>query len=59
MKSLKPAFISGAIALLLSANVYAQQNVAPTADAKPAMTAEQRAKSDEDSNKKAEEWVAS
>ena len=59
MKSLKPAFISGAIALLFSANVYAQQSTAPATDTKPAMTAEQRAKSDEDSDKKAEEWVTS
>jgi len=59
MKSLKPAFISGAIALLFSANVYAQQGTAQAADTKPAITAEQRAKSDEDSDKKAEEWVTS
>lgn len=59
MKNLKPAFISGAIAMLFAANVYAQQGTAPAADNKPAMTAEQRAKSDEDANKKAEEWVTS
>jgi hypothetical protein len=59
MKDFKPIFISGAIALLFSANVYAQQGAAPAANAKPARTAEQRAKSDEDSNKKAEEWVTS
>ncbi|WP_345953446.1 DUF3826 domain-containing protein [Mucilaginibacter sp. PAMB04168] len=57
MKSFKPLFISGAAALLFTVNTYAQQGTS-AADAKPAMTAEQRAKSDEDSNKKASEWVA-
>jgi len=59
MKSIKPVFISGAIALLFAANVYAQQSGVPATDVKPTMTAEQRTKADEEVNKRAEEWVAS
>ncbi|MVN90060.1 DUF3826 domain-containing protein [Mucilaginibacter aquatilis] len=44
-----------AAATLFTVNVYAQQ----TAEAKPGMTAEARAKFDEETDKRAAEWVAS
>jgi hypothetical protein len=57
MKNLKPILRACAATLLFSSPALAQQ--APSADAKPAMTAEQRAKSDQETDKKAAEWVTS
>lgn len=56
MKKYIKASVIMATAALFTANVYAQQ---ATTDTKPAMSAEAKAKSDEETEKRAAEWVAS